>query len=69
MGHGIEYIHQLELSMIFWMEEHNYESVKQMQGSISQINCSNQSAFERVQYMKGIQSYQQNLLGLLAFAR
>jgi len=44
--------------MIQWMEEHEYESVGQMQGSMSQRNCPNASAFERVQYMKGIQSYQ-----------
>ena len=68
LRHGIEYIHQLERAMIFWMEEHDYESVKQMQGSMSQINCPNESAFERVQYMKGIQSYHHNLLGLFAFA-
>jgi dihydroorotate dehydrogenase (fumarate) len=39
------------------MEEHEYESIKQMQGSMSQINCPNESAFERAQYMKAIQSY------------
>jgi dihydroorotate dehydrogenase (fumarate) len=30
----------------------------QMQGSMSQRNCPDASAFERAQYMKGIQSYQ-----------
>lgn len=57
MRHGIEHLRVLEREMIHWMEENEYESVKQMQGSMSQINCPNESAFERVQYMKGIQSY------------
>ena len=39
------------------MEENEYESIKQMQGSMSQVNCPNESSFERVQYMKAIQTY------------
>jgi dihydroorotate dehydrogenase (fumarate) len=58
LRHGIEHISVLEREIIQWMEEHEYESVEQMQGSMSQRNCPDASAFERVQYMKGIQSYQ-----------
>jgi dihydroorotate dehydrogenase (fumarate) len=58
LRHSIEHISVLEKEMIRWMEEHEYESVEQMQGSMSQRNCPDASAFERVQYMKGIQSYQ-----------
>ena len=36
------------------MEEHEYKSVKQMQGSMSQINCPHPEAFERAQYMKAL---------------
>ncbi|MGK7875189.1 MAG: dihydroorotate dehydrogenase-like protein [Xenococcaceae cyanobacterium] len=57
LRHGIEHIKELEQEIIHWMEEQEYESVKQMQGSMSQINCPDESAFERVQYMKAIQSY------------
>ncbi|NJK49111.1 dihydroorotate dehydrogenase-like protein [Candidatus Gracilibacteria bacterium] len=58
LRHGIEHIEVIEREMVHWMEENEYESVRQMQGSMSQLNCPNASAFERVQYMKGIQSYQ-----------
>ncbi len=58
LRHGIEHIQVIEAGMRQWMEEHEYESVKQMQGSMSQINCPDESAFERAQYMKAIQSYQ-----------
>jgi dihydroorotate dehydrogenase (fumarate) len=41
-----------------WMEKHEYESVQQMKGSMSQLRCSNPSAFERAQYMKAVKSVQ-----------
>ncbi len=57
LRHGIPHIRELEREIIHWMEEHEYESIQQMVGSMSQINCPDESAFERVQYMKAIQSY------------
>ncbi|WP_413171457.1 dihydroorotate dehydrogenase-like protein [Anabaena azotica] len=58
LRHGIEHIRSLEKDLREWMETHEYESVKQMQGSMSQLNCPNPSAFERAQYMKALQNYQ-----------
>ncbi|MEM9542603.1 MAG: dihydroorotate dehydrogenase-like protein [Cyanobacteria bacterium P01_E01_bin.42] len=58
LRHGIPYLRTMEEEMRHWMEENEYESVRQMQGSMSQINCADESGFERVQYMKGVQSYQ-----------
>ena len=58
LRHGIPYLRTLEQEMVGWLEEHEYESVQQLQGSLSQVNCPNESSFERVQYMQGIQSYQ-----------
>lgn len=49
---GIEYIRTIERELGRWMEEHEYESVKQLQGSLSQKNCPDPSAFERAQYMR-----------------
>jgi dihydroorotate dehydrogenase (fumarate) len=57
LRHGIEHIRVIEQEICDWMEEHEYVSIQQMQGSMSQINCPDESAFERVQYMKAIQSY------------
>ena len=39
------------------MEEHEYQSVAQLKGSLSQKNCADPSAFERAQYMKAISQY------------
>lgn len=40
-----------------WMEEHEYESIVQMQGSMSQKNVAEPAAFERANYMKVLASY------------
>ncbi|MGB9603648.1 MAG: dihydroorotate dehydrogenase-like protein [Verrucomicrobiia bacterium] len=54
MRHGIEQISVIEKEMIQWMEEHEYESVSQMKGSMSQKSCPDPSAFERAQYMRAL---------------
>jgi dihydroorotate dehydrogenase (fumarate) len=37
--------------------EHEYDSINQMQGSLSQINCAEPAAFERANYMRILNSY------------
>ena len=40
-----------------WMQEHEYESIKQMQGSMSQTSVKEPAAFERANYMKVLNSF------------
>jgi dihydroorotate dehydrogenase (fumarate) len=40
-----------------WMRAHEYESVQQMKGSMSQKSCPDPAAFERANYMKALSSY------------
>ena len=54
---GIDQIRVIEREMRTWMEQHEYESVQQMQGSLSQKNCPDPSAFERAQYMRALRSF------------
>jgi dihydroorotate dehydrogenase (fumarate) len=54
---GIDHICVIEREMREWMEEHEYESVEQLKGSMSQKNCPDPSAFERAQYMRALQTY------------
>jgi dihydroorotate dehydrogenase (fumarate) len=54
---GIEHIRVMEREMREWMEEHEYESVEQLKGSMSQKNCPDPSAFERAQYMRALSTY------------
>ncbi len=57
LRHGIDHIRTIETAMCEWMAEHDYESVTQLQGSMSQKHCSDPSAFERAQYMRAVLSY------------
>lgn len=52
--HGPRQIGVIERDLVAWLEEHEYESVAQLKGSLSQQNCPEPSAFERAQYMKAI---------------
>jgi dihydroorotate dehydrogenase (fumarate) len=54
---GIEHIRVIEREMREWMEEHEYESIEQLKGSMSQKNCPDPSAFERAQYMRALATY------------
>ena len=54
LRHGIPKITAIERDLIIWMKEHDYKSVRQLKGSISQENCAEPAAFERAQYMKAI---------------
>lgn len=54
---GPDYVRMIEEEIREWMAEHEYSSIRQMQGSMSQKYCADPSAFERVQYMKTLQSY------------
>jgi dihydroorotate dehydrogenase (fumarate) len=40
-----------------WMEEAEYESVRQLQGSMSQSKCPDPTAFERGNYMKALTNF------------
>lgn len=52
--HGPRQLGVIERDVVAWMEEHEYESVSQLKGSLSQKNCAEPSAFERAQYMRAI---------------
>jgi len=42
-----------------WMEAHEYESITQMRGSMSQRAVADPAAFERANYMKALNSFDQ----------
>jgi len=57
LQNGLGRLSAIKQAMLEWMEEHEYESVVQMQGSMSQKNVAEPAAFERANYMKVLQSY------------
>jgi dihydroorotate dehydrogenase (fumarate) len=54
---GIDHIRTVERGMREWMEAHEYSSVRQLRGSMSQQNVANASAFERAHYIGSLHSY------------
>jgi dihydroorotate dehydrogenase (fumarate) len=54
---GIGKIDELLTGVVTWMEEHEYESVEQMKGSMSHKSVPEPAAFERANYMKVLNSY------------
>ena len=55
---GVSHLRDIENGVVEWMKKHEYESVQQMKGSMSQLRCANPAAFERAQYMKAVKSTQ-----------
>jgi dihydroorotate dehydrogenase (fumarate) len=57
LKHGIEHVRAVRARMLDWMEAHEYESIEQMQGSMSYRSVREPAAFERANYMKVLSSY------------
>jgi dihydroorotate dehydrogenase (fumarate) len=62
LRNGINHLRHMERGIQEWMEQHEYESVRQMRGSMSQQRCPDPSAFERAQYMRAVKSLQHVML-------
>ena len=54
---GIDHIRVLEREMCEWLDDHEYESVEQIKGIMSQKNCPEPTAFERAQYTRALKNY------------
>jgi dihydroorotate dehydrogenase (fumarate) len=54
---GIDYIGTVLSELKIWMEEHEYESIRQMQGSMSQKSVADPKSFLRGNYVKVLSSY------------
>ncbi|HVO82753.1 MAG TPA: dihydroorotate dehydrogenase-like protein [Terriglobales bacterium] len=62
LRNGVTHLRYIEQGLREWMERHEYESVQQMKGSMSQLRCPDPTAFERAQYMKAVKSVQHVLV-------
>jgi len=57
LSHGPKVTGRILGEMTTWMEEHEYLSVRQMQGSMNHETCPDPGAFERANYMKALHSF------------
>lgn len=58
LEHGPSYLSKVRADISLWMEQHEYQSLRQMQGSMGLLHCSNPKAYERANYLKILQSWQ-----------
>jgi dihydroorotate dehydrogenase (fumarate) len=63
LQHGIGRIKEIRDAVEQWLEENEYESLQQMQGSMSQKHVPHPEAFERANYQKALQSWKPDPLG------
>jgi dihydroorotate dehydrogenase (fumarate) len=54
---GIGHVARVKADLVAWMEEHEYESIAQMRGSMSQRAVAEPAAFERANYLRVLRSY------------
>ena len=59
LQNGPEHIAVLKQELQYWLEEHEYDSVTQMKGSVSKSCAINPAALEHCNYMHIIKSYSQ----------
>lgn len=57
LRNGVSRIQEILVDLERWLVEYEYESVNQLQGSLSQINCAEPAAFERANYMRVLSSF------------
>ena len=57
LRNGVPYLTELERGVVKWMEDHEYESIRQMRGSMNAAAVIEPAAFERANYLKVLGSY------------
>ncbi len=57
LHHGPDQLKKVREEMVRWMEDHEYESVQQMLGSMNLLRCPDPAAFERANYTRILQTW------------
>jgi dihydroorotate dehydrogenase (fumarate) len=57
LARGPGYLQEVREAMAQWLEQHEYTSLREMQGSMSLLRCDNPKAYERANYIKILQSW------------
>ena len=52
LKNGVTHLRTLRGQLAAWLEEHEYESLRQMQGSMNLVHCPDPKAFERANYTR-----------------
>lgn len=65
LRNGVNRIGAVVQEVTQWLEDHEYHSLQQARGSMSQRNVAEPAAFERANYMKVLQSWKYDPTGAL----
>ena len=57
LKNGPDHLRRVLIDLDKWMLEHEYTSVRQMKGSMSQRSVADPAAFERANYMRALNTY------------
>lgn len=57
LEHGVEHLTRVREDLVTWMAAHEYDSIAQMQGSMSYRGVAQPAAFERANYMRVLGSF------------
>lgn len=57
LRNGPEHLGSLHDELVLWMEQHDYDSVQQIRGSVSYRTSDDPAAFERSNYVKTLHSW------------
>jgi dihydroorotate dehydrogenase (fumarate) len=57
LKHGVDLLRVVRANLVAWMEAHEYESIRQMQGSMSYRSVAEPAEFERANYLRVLGSY------------
>jgi dihydroorotate dehydrogenase (fumarate) len=57
LRHGPDHLRQVRQNLARWLEEHEFESLRQMQGSMSLLRSSDPASYQRANYARLLQSW------------
>ncbi len=57
LRHGPDYLRLLRRDLECWLEEHEFESLRQMQGSMSLLRCGDPASYHRANYARLLRSW------------
>jgi dihydroorotate dehydrogenase (fumarate) len=63
LKNGIAHFSRVRDDLLEWMEEHEYTSIQQMQGSMARRSVPDPETFERANYMRVLSSYALRMQG------
>jgi dihydroorotate dehydrogenase (fumarate) len=58
LRHGPDHLRRVRQDLEQWLEQHECESLRQIQGSMSLLRCPDPSAYQRANYIRLLQSWQ-----------